>query len=242
MKRWGRAVLGGVLPLGLGLVMLAGMPAGAAPLKLPGIVPGAVVTPEVTTFEEEKFEHVVRQKTDFSCGAASVTTILKYAYDRDVTRGQVLRGMLALSNPEEVRTKGFSMLDMKNYVQAHGFDGVGYKVSLDKLLEVKIPVVVLVDMQGYEHFVVLRRATPEHIFLADPALGNRTVAPATFKKEWNGIIFAIVGKGYVASNPLRDAAAQLDGARVTTAALLPTLTPLSNQLLLFTGANPAGRL
>src|SRR5699024_9500218 len=119
----------------------------------------------------------VRQEKDFSCGAASVATILKFAYDRDVSREQVLHGMLRMSDPASVRVRGFSMLDMKRYVEALGFRGVGYRVTLEKLLQVRVPVIILLNMNGYEHFVVLRKTAPGHVFVADPALGNRMLAP-----------------------------------------------------------------
>jgi predicted double-glycine peptidase len=84
---------------------------------LPG---GAVIYKPVQSIRERKFADLVQQKTDFSCGAASLATILRQAYWLDVDENQVIEGMLAHANEDLVRTQGFSMLDMKHYVESLG--------------------------------------------------------------------------------------------------------------------------
>lgn len=168
-----------------------------------GFVPGAgLVRVHVTALNDYKFENIVRQHVDFSCGAAAVATILKYAYGMDAGEDNVIRGMLAVSDADTVQHRGFSMLDMKHYIQSIGMAGSGYKLPLTSLYDVKVPVVVLVNVQGYNHFVVLKKATPQYIYVADPILGNRVVDTAEFAGTWNGIIFVIASPAYDRDNPL----------------------------------------
>jgi uncharacterized protein len=179
----------------------------AAPAAADGVIGGFIpgtglVRVRVTPFTDFKFENIVRQHVDYSCGAAAIATILRYAYSIDATEDNVIRGMLAVSNADEVRRRGFSMLDMKHYVLSIGMSGSGYRLPMASLYEVKVPVVVLVNVQGYDHFVVMKKATPEYMYVADPILGNRTIPTAEFVKTWNGIIFVIASPSYDSANPL----------------------------------------
>src|SRR4051812_9017798 len=49
-----------------------------------------------------KFDNVVKQQTDFSCGAAALATIFNYGYGRHTTEAQVLVNMLKISDPKVV--------------------------------------------------------------------------------------------------------------------------------------------
>ena len=169
-----------------------------------GILPGgAAIFPHTTSLRDQKYVDVVRQRDDFSCGAAAVATILKYAYNRDLNEVQVLRGMLAVSDIAQVRRRGFSMLDMKNYLETQGLQGTGFKISGEQLYSVRVPVIVLLNVNGYEHFVVMRKATPGDVYLADPALGNRAIPFDTFLRDWQrSIIFSVIGTDYQQDNPL----------------------------------------
>lgn len=151
---------------------------------------------KIVSLRENKFKNLVEQRFDFSCGAAAVTTILKYAYHIDVTELDVIKGMAEVADPEVVKEKGFSLLDIRKYVETHGLRGRGYQVDSEALAQVKIPTIVLLDLNGYKHFVVLRRVAGDTVFVGDPALGNRAMPFDEFVSNWNGTIFAVVGKGY----------------------------------------------
>ncbi len=162
------------------------------------VIPGAgVIHVPVRSMVGMHFVHVVRQRTDFSCGAASLATILKYGFGQDVTEKSVMKGLFTVSNPAKVRKVGFSLLDIKNYVEKIGLKGQGYQVSPAQLVQIHIPVIVLLDLGGYRHFVVLEKTTATKMYLADPALGNRVMSKKAFLMDWNGIVFAVFGKGFV---------------------------------------------
>ncbi|QHG65368.1 C39 family peptidase [Pseudomonas putida] len=168
---------------------------------LPG---GAVIYKPIQSIRERKFADLVQQKTDFSCGAASLATILRQAYWLDVDEHQVIEGMLAHANEDLVRTQGFSMLDMKKYVESLGMRARGYKVAPDTLHSIRIPVVVLLDIRGYKHFVVMQKVDRGWVYIGDPVLGHKRFKLDDFVKGWNGIIFAVIGQGYDKNNVLLD--------------------------------------
>ncbi|WP_082954627.1 C39 family peptidase [Acidihalobacter prosperus] len=186
-------------------ILVAGL-LGAGPgwsmgLVVPGLLAGTRL--HVDSIQALKFKDVVPQGTDYSCGSAAVATILRYAYGRPVDGQEVLRGMLAASDAQEVRKRGFSMLDMQRYVERLGYRGIGYHVPPTVLSTLKMPVIVLLSLHGYEHFVVLKRVDDGYAFVADPRLGNREIRLPEFVRDWNGVIFAIVGRDYDRSTPLR---------------------------------------
>jgi predicted double-glycine peptidase len=169
----------------------------AAAHQVAGVVPGAgPVQKSFLSMQELRYQHMVRQETDFSCGGAALATILRYAYGREITERQVIEGMMNVANQELVREQGFSMLDMKGYIETQGLRGRGYSVQAHTLEKVQIPVVVLLDIRGYKHFVVLKKTVGERVYIGDPALGNRVMDKADFVAGWNGIVLAIIGKGF----------------------------------------------
>lgn len=176
----------------------------AAQVAVAALPGGMLVYKQVQSIRERKFSDIVEQKTDFSCGAAALATILRQAYWLDVDEEHTIKGMLVTADPDLVRTQGFSMLDMKRYVESIGMRARGYKIPPEKLDSVSIPVVVLLDIRGYKHFVVLQRADKEWVYIGDPVLGHKRYSHDDFAKGWNGIVFAIVGSGYDKNNALRD--------------------------------------
>ena len=91
------------------VLFFASLAATAAEVSLTGIVPGmGTYIKSIQSIRERKFEHVIEQKTDFSCGAASLASVLKYAYGQDeITEQQVLIGMLEYANIDLVKEQGF---------------------------------------------------------------------------------------------------------------------------------------
>lgn len=150
----------------------------------------------VASLREMRFSNLVVQEYDYSCGAAALATILQFSYGIAATEQQVIEGMLAVSDEIVVRRRGFSLLDIKNYLERLGFRGRGYEVQPDWLPRIKVPTIALLDIKGYQHFVVLRKVAGDYVFLADPALGNRTMPIEEFVDGWNGILFAVIGDHY----------------------------------------------
>lgn len=150
----------------------------------------------VTSLREKKFSNLVAQQYDYSCGAAAVATILQASYGLEVNEKQIIEGMLAVSDEEIVQRRGFSLLDIKHYLERVGFRGRGYKVTPDLLEQVKVPTIALLDSDGYQHFVVLRKVAGDLVFIADPARGNHIMSRSEFVEGWGGVLFAVIGQDY----------------------------------------------
>ena len=90
---------------------------------------GPVISRPITSMKALRARGVTLQRTDYSCGAAAVATILKEHFKRDVDEMQVIRGMLQFADPEVVKATGFSLLDMRKYVESIGLRGSGFKAQ-----------------------------------------------------------------------------------------------------------------
>jgi predicted double-glycine peptidase len=158
-------------------------------------------TKPVKTLLELRRQNVIVQKYDLSCGAAALGTLLNFQFGDPVTEQEINRGMIRrkeyIENPELVRLRqGFSLLDMKQFVDNRGYEGIGYgQLDIDDLIKFA-PLIVPVSPVGYNHFVVFRGTLGDEVLLADPAYGNRTMSREKFERIW--IDFPELGKvGFV---------------------------------------------
>lgn len=145
----------------------------------------------IKTWEDRRFDGVVRQKYDFSCGSAALATLLSYHYDYDVREDRAFRGMWAAGDREQIRRVGFSLLDMKRWLASRGIAADGYKVSLDAVQKAGIPGIALIAVDNYRHFVVVKGISRGEVLLGDPALGLTVMPVAKFGAAWNGIYFVL---------------------------------------------------
>jgi predicted double-glycine peptidase len=178
----------------------------AADVMFSGVLPhGAMYTRPVESMREARFRHIVRQHTDYSCGAAALATILRYAYRLDADEATVIEGMMGVSDPDVVYERGFSLLDIKRYVESIGMRGRGYRVDEERLRSLRVPGIVLMDVSGFRHFVVLKQVHGETVEVADPMLGNRSVPIGEFMESWpSRAVFVVIGSDFDRNTVLLD--------------------------------------
>jgi predicted double-glycine peptidase len=165
--------------------------AGAATLEFAGIS-GARYVLKVTSLKEARFQATTRQQFDFSCGSAAMATLLTHHYGYPVSEQSVFEEMFTRGNQEKIRKEGFSMLDMKTYLNAHNFQGDGFELPLNKLLESGLPAIVLISEKSYQHFVVIKGMRDGRILLGDPSSGTRAISRNRFENLWvNRLLFVI---------------------------------------------------
>jgi len=123
---------------------------------------------------------IEKQDEDFSCGSASVATILRSFYGLDVYEKDIL------DEVERVGDDGTaSFSDLEQAVKKYGFKGIGLSVSFEKLKSIKIPAIVYLRYRGDDHFSVIRGISESGVvWLGDPSWGNRKFSEHQFKKMW----------------------------------------------------------
>lgn len=167
---------------------------------------GGGYTMKVTSLKEARFRATVRQRYDFSCGSAAVATLLTYQYGFPVGEADVFRQMYAAGDQAKIRSEGFSLLDMRRYLESRGFSADGFLLPLDKLTEEGLPAIVLINDRGYRHFVVVRGLRDGRVLVGDPARGSRTIPRRDFDAMWdNKVLFVVHNRRELASfNQARD--------------------------------------
>lgn len=149
----------------------------------------------------------MRQSLDYSCGAAALATILTHYYGAAVTE-RALLGDLLKKREEQAdkggkegkeakdgkewkeeqagasasRSPGLSFDDLAMLARDRGFLALGVSAQYADLARLRHPAIVALDLEGRQHFSVLRRAGANSVALADASWGNRNMHAATFRQ------------------------------------------------------------
>jgi predicted double-glycine peptidase len=155
----------------------------------------AVVEKPVSEF---KYQNLVRQRFDYSCGSAALTTVLNHYLGRQFGERQIMEGLLRYGETEKiVERRGFSLLDMKRLATALGHPSGGFRAEFEDLEELDHPAIVPIAYGGFKHFVVVKAYKDGHVYVADPALGNISFAAAKFKEVWQpNVLFIVFPNGF----------------------------------------------
>ena len=162
--------------------------AGAARIELP-----------VTSLRALRDAGVVKQRYDYSCGSASLATLLTYGLNDPVDEDALLRALLEPLAPVELaalQKKGLSLFDLQQLAQQRGHKAQGFRVRASQLARLSRPVIVFIKPGGYEHFAVFKGVRGNRVHLADPSLGNVRMPLYRFLDMWadesgRGVIFAV---------------------------------------------------
>jgi len=131
----------------------------------------------VKSWKTRRDARIVKQDLDYSCGAASLATLLNSFYGRNLTEEALLKAM----DKGDGRA---SFDDMARALGQFGFKAQGFAAGYEQLARLKMPVIVHVKHRKDDHFSVLRGIDADTVWLADPSLGNRTYSRAQFLAMW----------------------------------------------------------
>jgi hypothetical protein len=179
------------LCFGAAMAATASVRAGSVFLDGIGLGDGAL-TMNIESFQQKKYQATLAQQYDFSCGSAALATLLTYNYGIRVDEQDVFKDMIKHGDKKIISESGFSLLDIKNYLKRRGLESNGYRAPLEKLAKVRVPAIVLVNVRGYSHFVVLEGIRNGWVLLSDPANGMRSEPIGEFTAQWTGIFFLIL--------------------------------------------------
>jgi predicted double-glycine peptidase len=152
-----------------------------------------------TNWLDLRKKNVVMQQRDYSCGAAAVATLIRYHWEDDVTELQLLREVVRMLTVEELKERiknGLSLTDLRRLSVRMGYLATIGRLDFEKLRESKIPLVVGIVVNDFDHFVVYRGTDGYWVYLADPARGNIRIPASEFLEQWQkNLALVIVKKG-----------------------------------------------
>jgi uncharacterized protein len=139
----------------------------------------------IMTLKEIRRQQVIMQQWDVSCGPAALATLLTYHFRDPVSERVIVESLLGSTTASRVKSRGgFSLLELKKFVDARGYVGDGYTdLTLDNLIEFA-PLIVPINTVGYNHFVVFKGVRNGRVELSDPGFGNRTMPVSRFERAW----------------------------------------------------------
>jgi predicted double-glycine peptidase len=199
------STLGFYVLLGAWGWLASSAPARAQSLRAPVRDDRHIASRYVCSWEELKRRNVVMQKRDYSCGAAALATLLRYQWDdRTVTEDSLLKLVDTLLTQEEIKDRiqnGLSLTDLERVALKAGYDAAKLKGSISDLAQSKVPVIVGITVNEYNHFVVVRGVVGPWVYLADPMRGNLRVGIGTFESQWQQNAILVVVKAGVTDPP-----------------------------------------
>jgi predicted double-glycine peptidase len=138
--------------------------------------PSAIGTIQMKSWKELRDERVSKQELDYSCGPASVATILTHYYKKPVTEDDLIR------NLNQWRAASFA--DLSRILPDYGYKGIGLALDAQQLRTIKIPAIVYLRHNGQDHFSVLKGVNEDRVYLADPSWGNVRFRWTKFLSMW----------------------------------------------------------
>jgi predicted double-glycine peptidase len=200
------------------------------------------------SLREMRTRHVITQEYDFSCGAAAIATLLTYYFGEPATEKEVIVGIAERADFQKVmQRRAFSLLDMKRFAEAKGYQAIGYKMDFEFLVDLNQPVIVPVIIRSYKHFVIFKGLVEDRVVIADPAFGNYTKRVGQFLDIWeNGVGFILkrrVPKGPMTDEDLARQARFMPSQMlndISAASRYSTFTPIPGRVQSITGPRPPG--
>jgi len=141
--------------------------------------------------------NVVKQRYDFSCGAASLATLVKRFFGDHRSEVELLKTLQARYTPEawNQKRRPASPSTISPTWRARSLPGRGGEIGLAGLLEINGPAIVHLRKGELEHFSVFRGTKDGAILLADPITGNTVYSPGQFAAQYTGVALAVLATG-----------------------------------------------
>ena len=120
---------------------------------------------------------IILQRNAVECAAACLCMIFAH-YGKEVSLDQMC--------DETTVKKGYcSAGDIVRATERCGFSWTGYRKEPETLREFNMPCIVHWD---FNHFVVLEGFKDGHVFINDPAIGERKLTEQEFDQSFTGVV------------------------------------------------------
>jgi hypothetical protein len=199
VRHWPRGLLRGcstLLILGQLLVSFSQCQELTSPIRDPAFI----MQKRNRSWREIRQQNIVMQGFDYSCGAATLATLLRYFWRDNVNEETVLNKINEFLTSAELKDRmenGLSIADLKRAAVEMGYLSEVGKITFSELIQSKVPLIVAIKADGYDHFVVVRGVFGNNVYLADPMRGNIRVRTSLFQTQWQKNAVLVVLKANV---------------------------------------------
>lgn len=138
---------------------------------------------------EQRDKGVVKQSLDYSCGLASMATLLTYYFRLDTNEKTLIELLEAnVENwhvPTDWQATGVSFALLAQVGRHFELKSAGIEVDSTHLNLLSVPAIAYLHYKGLSHFTVIRGIDPDKkVYLADASWGNRTMSWDEFIGLW----------------------------------------------------------
>lgn len=123
---------------------------------------------------------IVLQQSETECGIVALTILFSYFHHH--VPFERLREQCGTSRD------GCKALTLMHVAKIHGFNVDAFRVELEDLRNLKIPVIAF---WNFSHYVVINGVGTDKVFINDPAHGPLSVSLDLFDKLFTGVIIAL---------------------------------------------------
>jgi uncharacterized protein len=159
-----------------------------------GCTLGTPIPDRARSYLALRFEATVPQNKDFTCGAASIATLLTYYWGTPTTEAAALATLKSRYTEAQIKDigeHGLSFDDLIFIASKLGFSAEGAKIPRDQLADLSGPVIVHLDKGAFKHFVVLRRVGDGVYYVSDPVVGQLAMSTSDFSNQYTGNALAV---------------------------------------------------
>lgn len=121
-----------------------------------------------------------RQRDSTECGTTCLAMIFRYYGLSNV--------QASLRQLAQVGQTGTDLYTLSEIAERFGFRSEGFQLAFESLREISMPCIAHVDGN---HFVVLRRADDQHVWIADPGYGKERLTREEFERRWSGVVLTV---------------------------------------------------
>lgn len=122
----------------------------------------------------------VEQMQQTECGLCCIAMILKY-YRSNETLGNIRDEL-------EVGRDGLKLFHMERFFRQKGMDTNISTVSIDELIQIKLPAIILWEQEQY---VILESINKKQAVIIDPAYGKIKKTYEEFKEEYSNVVMTV---------------------------------------------------
>jgi len=132
---------------------------------------------KVKSLKELKYDDVVAQTYEESCGASSLATLMN-RYGENISEKDLLNDFNT--------TDMVNFLDIQSVAVKKGFRAKGYKITKDVFEQLNMPVIARVlRHKDYPHFIVVQNLKGDFVLSLDPSNGKSIITKNEFYSVWN---------------------------------------------------------
>ena len=150
------------------------------------------------SYRELRYNYMFGQTSWWSCGPASIATLLHYYYKIDTSEQDVIQLVTEISNSDEYINEGIDLLLIKKIFGFYGVEAIGYRVdtaSLSSYYDQGGFPLILYFTSPKKHYVIgIGKIGKGELLVADPSFGHLVLNLSSLEnqKGFNGVVLATI--------------------------------------------------